>query len=117
MNKKLVLIGVLGLCMCLLTGCVGSEFFGLRSPWLESLFGEDTEEENGNQTADAQSETVTISREEYEQYRQFDEMIDLMEFADEKVKLGNDFMDKYEDPSVHRKAEAVEEAFKTRNGD
>ena len=43
--------------------------------------------------------------------------LDLMEFADEKVKLGNDFMDKYEDPSVHRKAEAVEEAFKTRNGD
>lgn len=38
--------------------------------------------------------------------------LDLMKFADEKVTLGNDFMDKYEDPSVHRKAEAIKEAFK-----
>ncbi|MBP5472338.1 MAG: lipooligosaccharide sialyltransferase [Lachnospiraceae bacterium] len=38
--------------------------------------------------------------------------LDLMKFADEKITLGNDFMDKYEDPSVHRKAEAIKEAFK-----
>ena len=38
--------------------------------------------------------------------------LDLIDFADEKIMLGDDFMDKYEDPSVHRKAEAVEKAFK-----
>ncbi len=36
----------------------------------------------------------------------------LIDFVDEKVMLGDDFMDKYEDPSVHRKAEVVEDAFK-----
>ena len=25
----------------------------------------------------------------------------MIDFADEKIMLGNDFMDKYEDPSVH----------------
>ena len=38
--------------------------------------------------------------------------LDLIDFADEKIMLGDDFMDKYEDPSVHRKAEAVAKAFK-----
>ena len=81
MKKKLLLIAVLALCMCLLTGCVGSEFFGLRSPWLESLFGEDTEEAEAPAET-AQSDTVTISREEYEQYQQFNELIDLIDFAE-----------------------------------
>lgn len=31
----------------------------------------------------------------------------LIDFVDEKVELGNDFMDKYEDPSVHRKKELL----------
>ena len=81
MKKKILLIAVLALCMCLLTGCVGSEFFGLRSPWLESLFGEDTEEAEAPAET-AQSDTVTISREEYEQYQQFNELIDLIDFAE-----------------------------------
>ena len=38
--------------------------------------------------------------------------LNLIDFADEKIMLGDDFMDKYEDPSVHRKAEAVKAAFK-----
>ena len=38
--------------------------------------------------------------------------LDLLTIADEKVMLGDDFMDKYEDPAVHRKAEVVQEAFK-----
>jgi hypothetical protein len=82
MKKRLLMLAMLALCMCLLTGCVGTELFGLRSPWLESLFGEDTEDETGNQAAESQGETVTISREEYEQYQQFSEMIDLIDFAE-----------------------------------
>ena len=82
MKKKLLMLAVLAICMCLLTGCMGSEFFGMRSPWLESLFGEDTEDATENQPADIQSETVTISREEYEQYQQFNELIDLIDFAE-----------------------------------
>ena len=38
--------------------------------------------------------------------------LELMDFTDEKVMLGHDFMDKYEDPAIHRKDEAVKEAFK-----
>ena len=30
-----------------------------------------------------------------------------IEFADEAVMLGDDFMDKYEDPSIHRKDEVI----------
>ena len=82
MKKKLLMLAVLAMCMCLLTGCMGSEFFGIRSPWLESLFGEDAEDATENQPADIQSETVTISREEYEQYQQFNELIDLIDFAE-----------------------------------
>ena len=32
---------------------------------------------------------------------------DSIEFADEKIYLGDDFMDKYEEPSVHRQNEAI----------
>ena len=40
---------------------------------------------------------------------QFDKIVsvftqlDSIKFAKEKVFLGNDFMDKYEDPEIHRK--------------
>ena len=82
MKKRLMVFAVLAVSMFLITGCVGSEFFGLRSPWLESLFGEDTEAEPENQAAVTQGDTVTISREEYEQYQQFNELIDLIDFAE-----------------------------------
>lgn len=36
----------------------------------------------------------------------------MIDFADEKIMLGDDFMDKYEDPDVHRKAEKVKAEFK-----
>lgn len=31
----------------------------------------------------------------------------MIDFADEKIMLGNDFMDKYEAPEIHRKAETI----------
>ena len=31
-----------------------------------------------------------------------------IEFADEKIRLGDDFMDKYEDPMIHRYEERIE---------
>ena len=90
MKKKILVIAVLTLCMCLLTGCMGPEIFGLRSPWLESLFGEDTETETESADTAAQSETVTISREEYEQYQQFNELIDLIDFAEKEFYKDTD---------------------------
>ena len=33
--------------------------------------------------------------------------IDSVRFAKEKIYLGMDFLDKYEDPAVHRKMEAL----------
>lgn len=36
----------------------------------------------------------------------------MIDFADEKIMLGNDFMDKYEDPEIHRKAETIKAEFK-----
>ena len=30
-----------------------------------------------------------------------------IDFADEKIKLGNDFMDLYEDPKLHRQNEQI----------
>ena len=33
--------------------------------------------------------------------------VDSIEFADKKVKLGADFMDKYEDPAIHRENEQI----------
>lgn len=33
--------------------------------------------------------------------------VDSIEFADEKIKLGADFMDKYEDPAIHRENEQI----------
>ena len=35
----------------------------------------------------------------------------MIDFADEKIMLGNDFMDKYEDPEIHRQADIVEAEF------
>ena len=34
-------------------------------------------------------------------------VVDAIEFADEKIMLGNDFMDRYEDPMVHRQNEQI----------
>ena len=36
----------------------------------------------------------------------------MIDFADEKIMLGHDFMDNYEDPDVHRKGEKVKAEFK-----
>lgn len=34
-------------------------------------------------------------------------VVDAIEFADEKIKLGNDFMDRYEAPEIHRQNEQI----------
>ncbi len=34
-------------------------------------------------------------------------VVDSIEFADEKIKLGSDFMDRYEDPDIHRQNEKI----------
>ncbi len=37
-------------------------------------------------------------------------ILNMMDIADEKVMLGDDFMDKYEDPAIHRKKESIHSA-------
>ena len=73
MKKKWMLALCLGLMVCMLSGCMSmlaaDSLFGSAG----ALKGADVQEE-GDQ--------VTISREEYERYRQFDELLELMDAAD-----------------------------------
>lgn len=76
MRKKGLLVLCLGLTVCLLSGCVSM----LAA---DSLFGSVKGNGPASGTDISESgETVTISREEYERYRQFDELLELMDAAD-----------------------------------
>ena len=74
MNKKILLLLSLLLCACLLSGC--TMFPPSR---LEAMFRDTTED---SAAAQENGDTVTISRELYEQYQQFDELLELMDAAD-----------------------------------
>ena len=76
MRKTGLLVLCLGLTVCLLSGCVSM----LAA---DSLFGSVKGNLPASGTEIAESgDTVTISREEYERYRQFDELLELMDAAD-----------------------------------
>ncbi len=88
MEKKWLLVLCLMLSVCLLGSCsmmpmAGMEpmFRGLSS---DTASGANASGSNASGNADVSSEgdTVTISREQYEKYRQFDDLIELMEGAD-----------------------------------
>ena len=78
MKKKLLLACCLGLAACLLCGCVSMHSFHTLL-W-------DSADVSGSAAADTSlagdADTVTISREAYERYRQFDELLELMDAAD-----------------------------------
>ena len=78
MKKKVLLAVCLGLTVCLLSGCV--PMVAMNSLLREEfpLFGTDFSEAEISEDG----ETVTISRADYERYRQFDELLDLMDAAD-----------------------------------
>ena len=82
MKKKWLLALVLGLVLCVLAGCVpvsGTTLPGSLG-YLRALSGgrDEYAKNTGNQ-----SDTVTISREEYERYRQLDEVLELKEIIEQ----------------------------------
>ena len=99
MNKKLLVLTIL-LCAALFSACTM-----LPASRLEAMFRTDRETsissepgsgngvysgtesagsaDSGNGYAGSGADTVTISREEYEKYRQFSEMFDIYDFAKE----------------------------------
>ena len=85
MKKKLLLALCLLLTACLLSGCVSVlTMRALRQGRSDNPKTADriSAPANPGETDSGDQETVTISREEYERYRQFDELLDLMDAAD-----------------------------------
>ena len=70
MKKKLALVLSLVLCCAMLSGCTT----------LTALMGKQMA---NAATDDTSGDTVTISREEYEKYKQFDKLLELMDIVDE----------------------------------
>ena len=71
MKKKWILAVSLGLALCLLGGCASLPLSGLKSLYQTSTARGAAISEDGD--------TVTISREQYERYRQFDELLEMMD--------------------------------------
>lgn len=74
MKKKLALLLALLVAACSLTGCSY-----LPSLYLSNMLGEDGQSDS---TAQTSGDTVTITREEYERYQQFDTLLELLELVD-----------------------------------
>ena len=70
MKKKLALVLSLVLCCAMLSGCTT----------LTALMGKQMA---NAATDDTSGDTVTLSREEYEKYKQFDKLLELMDIVDE----------------------------------
>ncbi len=79
MKKQWKLALCLALAMCLLTGCAALPMLGQA---LSRSFTSMVDENTQTLPNAPKGDTVTISREEYEQYQQFDVLLDLMEQAD-----------------------------------
>lgn len=72
MKKKLLLLTALALTACLVCGCAYLPLSGMTN--MLGIAQKDTPVDNG--------ETVTISRELYERYQQFDKLLELQDIAD-----------------------------------
>ncbi|MBR5345483.1 MAG: S41 family peptidase [Clostridia bacterium] len=80
MKKKLLFALALVLCVCLLSGCSLMTMASLSNMLPE----DDTPRATAAPAAPAASgDTVTISRADYERYRQFDELLDIMDIVEE----------------------------------
>lgn len=76
MKKKLAVLLALVLMTCMLSGCGY-----LPAAMLSNMLWQENAG-TGAAVTSADGETVTISREEYERYKQFDTLLDLMELVD-----------------------------------
>ncbi len=84
MKKKWLLALCLVLSACLLGSCTMMPLSGLDVMFRNTLANSTaTKTETATGTETPTGDTVTISREEYEKYKQFDELIELMSAADE----------------------------------
>ncbi len=82
MKKKWLLALCLVLSACVLGSCTMMPLSGLDLMFRNTLGSSDgTQTKTGTEASSG--DTVTISREEYEKYRQFDELLELMAAADE----------------------------------
>lgn len=73
MKKRLMLAAVLGLVLCLVTGCTFLPFTSLSSMYRRNSVQGPVQQDG---------DTVTISREEYERYQQFAELQELIDTVD-----------------------------------
>ena len=79
MKNKFKLALCLAVCVLMLSGCTL-----LPAATLEAMFRNKADENGGAAVTQAPAEdTVTISREQYEKYQQFDELLELMRAADQ----------------------------------
>lgn len=77
MSKRLKLFVCLALCVCLLGGCGTLASEGM----LTDMLGRQSNAKGAKISEDGA--TVTISREEYERYQQFDQLLDLMDWVEQ----------------------------------
>lgn len=78
MKKRLALLATLVMMACTLTGCGY-----LPSALLSNMLDTDVlTEGSSSDVVSENSDTVTISREEYERYKQFDTLLELMDLVD-----------------------------------
>lgn len=77
MKKKLALFLALVLMTCTLTGCTY-----LPTALLRDMRGSGQTADSTNTGTQADGDTVTISREDYERYQQFDTLLELMDLVD-----------------------------------
>ncbi len=74
MKKRVILVLSLLLSVCLLSGCSLQDV---------SLMMQNLNASGSSATVSSDGDTVTISREEYEKYQQFDRLLELMEIVEE----------------------------------
>ena len=80
MKKRILLVVSLLCALCMLSGCAM-----LNMNQMESMFRRDAQEETQNPAmfGTNDSDTVTITREDYERLEQFSELADLIDIAEE----------------------------------
>lgn len=79
MTKKVLLLTALVLAVCMLSSCAYLPLSGLTS---RITLGDLPKAQTNALTGQAQGDTVTISREDYERYQQFDTLLELMDIVD-----------------------------------
>lgn len=79
MMKKWKLFACLALCVCLLGGCASLASEGM----LTDMLGRQGTASTKGASSSEDGATVTISREEYERYQQFDQLLDLMDWVEQ----------------------------------